>query len=132
MGYGLPAGGTQAGKFKYTREGVNPPEADTYPMNMAGCAITSLNSPSNSEIHLSPQPEADEPLAQSPHEASLTSYLTPACQNAALRRAGTPDEGVMQYGESVLCGRTLNILPADSVGIVPCAVLQHPATDLSM
>jgi hypothetical protein len=44
------------GKFEYTREGVNLAN-DIYPISTAGCVRTPLNSPSDSEIHLSPSPQ---------------------------------------------------------------------------
>lgn len=73
-------------------------------MNMAGGAITSLNSPSDSEIFLSP----------SPQEALLTSYLTSA-------------EGVIQYEASLLCALRLGVPPA--IWFVACSALEHPVAD---
>jgi len=98
------------GKFEYTREGVNHAHG-IYPMNIAGRAITFLNSLSNSEIPRSP----------SPHEVSLTSYLTLA-------------EGVMQYGNSPLCARALGpscsgLGVPPSIWFVACATLEHPIAD---
>ena len=113
MGYGLPAGGTQAGKFEYTREGVNPAKRDTYPtgslrsddpMNMAGCAITSLNSPSNLEISWS----------SSPHHASLPKSLT-------------QDEGARYYGDCTLAAFALGVPPA--IRFVASSRFEHAETD---
>ena len=93
------------GKFEYTREGVNHARG-IYPTTMAGCAITSLNSPSDSEIHLSP----------SPQQTSFTSDFRFA-------------EDVAQYEDCFLCALLFGVPPPDSVGIVPCATLKHPVTD---
>jgi hypothetical protein len=91
------------GKFEYTREGVTHARG-IYPVNLAGCAITSLNSPSDSEIGVSPSPQA----------ASLTSYQMFV-------------EGVMQYGESFL-GYLAFSTPA-AIWFVARAILEHAVTD---
>lgn len=93
------------GKFEYTREGVNHARG-IYPMNVAGCAITSLNSPSDSEIHLSPSPQV---LLQ--------------------KTFVTLTHGVMQYGESCLYPFVVHLLSPDAVGIVARAILQHSQAD---
>ena len=92
---------TGYGKFQYTREGVNHARG-IYPRNIAGCAITSLNSPSDSEISLSP----------SLSHASLTSSFT-------------SDETVVHYGQYLLGF----LLVPPSIGFVACSVLEHPVAD---
>lgn len=93
------------GKFEYTREGVNHARG-SYPVNFAGCAITFLNSPSDSEIYLSPSPQV----------LLMTSYLTLA-------------EGVMKYGEYPLYALAVGVLSADDVRIVASSILEHSIAD---
>ena len=71
---------------------------------ITGCAITSLNSPSNLEITVSP----------SPHCASQSEFFTQT-------------EGVLHYGDCTLPVFALSVPP--SIGLVASSRLEHAETD---
>ena len=80
-------------------------------MNVTGCAITSLNSPSDPEIGLSPSPQAASLMEIHPFGTSYRMFV----------------EGVMQYGESFLGSLALSIPP--TIWFVARAILEHPIAD---
>ena len=93
------------GKFEYTREGVNHARG-IYPQSVAGCAITSLNSPSDSEI------------VQPPPRRSLTG----CCKDS---------KGEVNYERWCLGADLLSVAPFKFVGVVPCSAFEHSEADAS-